>query len=151
SSGGSKRSIDAEGDVRMRDGAWASPEAARLRLREEVRGLVAQMVHDNFEFERGRLAEEVRGQVLAGVGEEVERLVREGFGAALAGALGRGEDGEEAAVQMVRERLGRMSDGARVQVFCTREMLEVLRRVVELVEVEIRTEGWSLVEADEDW
>ncbi|KAK1564198.1 uncharacterized protein LY79DRAFT_476749, partial [Colletotrichum navitas] len=155
SSGASKRSVDVEGDVRMRNGAWTSPEAVRMRLREEVRWLVAQGVHDNFEFERGRFAEEVRGQVLAAVGEEVERLVREGLGAALAGALGRGEEeGEEetAAVQMARERLVRMSDEGRARVFCTREMLEVLRRVADLVEVEMRTEGWSLVEADdEDW
>ncbi|WDK23604.1 hypothetical protein CGRA01v4_14896 [Colletotrichum graminicola] len=154
SSAASKRSVDAEGDVRMRNGTLTSPEAARMRLREEVRGLVAQGVHDNFEFERGRFAEEVRGQVLAAVGEEVERLVRERFGAALAGALGLREEGEEetAVVQMVRERLVRMSDEGRARVFCTREMLEVLRRMADLVEVEMRTEGWSLVEADdEDW
>ncbi|KAK1957470.1 hypothetical protein LY78DRAFT_539008, partial [Colletotrichum sublineola] len=151
SSGTSKRSVDGEGDVRMRDGMWTSPEAARLRLREEVRVLVAQGVHDNFEFERGRFAEEIRGQVLAAVGEEVERLVREGLGAALARALGRGEEEETAAVQMVRERLARMSDEGRMRVFCTGEMLEVLRRVVGLVEAEMRTEGWSLVDADEDW
>ncbi|KAK1990456.1 hypothetical protein LX36DRAFT_546072, partial [Colletotrichum falcatum] len=154
SSEASKRSVDGEGDVRMRNGTWASPEAARVRLREEMRVLVAQGVHDNFEFERGRLAEEVRGQVLGAVGEEVERLVREGFGAALAGALGRGEEqGEEetAAVQMVRERLARMSDEGRARVFCTGEMVQVLRRVIVLVEAEMRTEGWSLVEADEDW
>ncbi|CCF47858.1 hypothetical protein CH063_16073 [Colletotrichum higginsianum] len=151
SGSGSKPSLDTEGDVRMRNGVWGSPEAARLRQREEVRAMVTQSVHDNFEFERARFADEIRTQLLATVAEDVRWLVRENFEAALAGALGRPAEGEAVAVQLVRERLGRLSNGALARVFCTPEMLEVLRRMVCAVDLEMRTEAWSLVEADESW
>ncbi|GKT66450.1 hypothetical protein ColTof4_03942 [Colletotrichum tofieldiae] len=150
-SSGSKRSIDTEGDVCMRNGAWTSPEVARFHQREEIRAMVMQSVHDNFEFERGRFADEIREQLLATVGEDVKCLVHEDFEAALARALGRPEEGETVGVQLVRERLERMSDEARMRVFCTPEMLDMLKKLAKLVDLEMRTEAWSLVEADEGW
>ncbi|KZL86041.1 hypothetical protein CI238_08047 [Colletotrichum incanum] len=147
----SKRSVDTEGDMRMRNGAWTSPEVARFHLREEVQAMVMQSVHNNFEFERGRFADEIREQLLTTIGEDVECLVHENFEAALVRALARPEDGETAAVQLVRERLGRMRDEGRVRVFCTPEMLNMLKRLVNLVDLEMRMEAWSLVEADESW
>ncbi|GKT45903.1 uncharacterized protein ColSpa_06084 [Colletotrichum spaethianum] len=151
SSSGSQRSFDTEGDVRMRNGTWTSPEAARFHQREEIRAMVVQSVHDNFEFERDRFGDGIQGQVLATIAEDVKWLVHDNFEAALARAMGRPEENETVAVQLVRERLGRLSDEARVRVFCTPEMLEMLKRLVSLVDLEIRTEAWSLVEVDDNW
>ncbi|WYZ45650.1 hypothetical protein EsH8_VIII_000966 [Colletotrichum jinshuiense] len=150
-SSGSKRSVDTEGDARMQNGTWTSPEAARFHQREEIRAMVMQSVHDNFEFERSRFADEIRGQLLATIGEDVKWLVHQRFDATLAAVVGESEESEVAMVQLVRDRLRRMSDEARVRVFCTEEMLEVLKRLVSIVDLEIRTEAWNMVEDDDLW
>ncbi|OHE99347.1 hypothetical protein CORC01_05388 [Colletotrichum orchidophilum] len=157
SSGSSKRSIETDGDVRMKNGTLTSPELRHLQQQQQqqqraLRALVMEAVHDNFEFERARFAGAIQREVMAAITEEVEVLVRENFEAALARALelpfeeGGGVQAEEAAVvRVVRERLRGMSEEGLVRIFCNDEMLEVLRRVVRIVELEVSLQTWDLL------
>ncbi|KAF6802810.1 hypothetical protein CSOJ01_11332 [Colletotrichum sojae] len=147
----SVRSVDTEGDARMINAAFSGAELARLQMREDIQAAVRQGAHDNFEFERGRLAAEVTAQVLATIGEGAERAVRERIDHALRSAVGAPVEGETDAIIAVRERLARMSDEARVKVFCTEEMLVLLRRVVALVDLELRTQSWTMVGNPDQW
>ncbi|OLN86572.1 hypothetical protein CCHL11_08533 [Colletotrichum chlorophyti] len=150
-SSGSKRSVDTDGDVCILNAVGTSLEAAHYRLREEIRATVVQTVHDNFEFERHRLAEEIKRDVLATIEDDIKWLVNDNFDRALALAVGEPEESEVAAVQFVREKLRHMSDGAMVRVFCTQEMLEVLRKLVNTVDMDMKMAAWSLVETDDYW
>ncbi|KAL0938047.1 uncharacterized protein CTRU02_207778 [Colletotrichum truncatum] len=145
SSSRSKGSVDTEGDIKMLNAAFSSPDFRRMQFMGDIRAMVTQSVHDNFEFERGRFADEVKNQLLATLGDEIEWLVGQMVDCAVVAALEDPLEGELDAVRAVRERLRRMSDEARVRVFCTAEMLEMLRRLVGFVDLELRTEGWTLL------
>ncbi|KAF9871941.1 hypothetical protein CkaCkLH20_10573 [Colletotrichum karsti] len=105
SSTASKRSLDTDGDVKMRNGVFTTPERLHIQQRHEIRAAV----RDAFEYERARLAEEVKRRVL----DEVEGFVRERVAGVLCAAVGEPAGSEVEEVVAVRERLGRMSDGAR--------------------------------------
>ncbi|KAF4917956.1 hypothetical protein CGCVW01_v009316 [Colletotrichum viniferum] len=78
SSTASKRSFDTEGDVKMRNGAYTSPDRRYLQSLQAANILQSQIqaaVHDNFEFERARFAEDVRAAVLDSLADEVAERV----------------------------------------------------------------------------
>ncbi|KAF5489481.1 hypothetical protein CGCS363_v012658 [Colletotrichum siamense] len=149
SSTASKRSLDTEGDVKMRNGAYTSPDRRYLQSLQAANTLQSQIqaaVHDNFDFERARFVEDVRGAVLDSLADEVAERVD----VAIVAAAGEPEGSELDAVVAVRERLRRMSVEGLVRVFCTQEMLGVLRKVVGVVEGElgVGVAGWTLVGSD---
>lgn len=157
SSSRSRRSVDTEGDVKMLNGTFTTPERRQMRETQErdevLRRIVTRSVHDNFEFERPRLVDEVARRVLVSLGDQVEWSVRERVDRVLCAAAGEppaaaaGDELEQ--VVAVREQLKRMSDEARVRVFCTEEMVGVLRRLVEVVDLEMRMEEpWTFVGGD---
>ncbi|KAI8210563.1 hypothetical protein K4K52_012095 [Colletotrichum sp. SAR 10_76] len=78
SSTASKRSFDTEGDVKMRNGAYTSPDRRYLQSLQAANTLQSQIraaVHDNFEFERSRFVEDVRVSVLGSLADEVSERV----------------------------------------------------------------------------
>ncbi|KAF5512513.1 hypothetical protein CGCA056_v012612 [Colletotrichum aenigma] len=149
SSTASKRSLDTEGDVKMRNGAYTSPDRRYLQSLQAANTLQSQIqaaVHDNFEFERARFVEDVRGAVLDSLADEVAERVD----VAIVAAAGEPEGSEFDAVVAVRERLRKMGEEGLVRVFCTQEMLGVLRKVIGVVEGElgVGVAGWTLVASD---
>ncbi|KXH32507.1 hypothetical protein CSAL01_13229 [Colletotrichum salicis] len=149
SSGTSKRSVDVDGDIRMKN---TTPETNHHALG----ALVTQIVHETFSLQRARLADEIRHQVLASLEQHIGQLVREHFEAALAealeepfevgeGARARARAREAAVVRVVRERLAGLSCDGLVEVFCNEEVLGVLKKVVGVVEGEVCGTGWDLV------
>ncbi|KAK2757753.1 hypothetical protein CKAH01_17000 [Colletotrichum kahawae] len=145
----SKRSQDTEGDIKMRNGTYTSPDRRYLQTLQAANTLQVQIqaaVHDNFEFERERFIEDVRREVLDSLADEVAGRVD----AAVVAAAGEPEGSELDAVVAVRERLRRMGEEGLARVFCTQEMLAVLRKVVGIVEGElgVGVAGWTLVGSD---
>ncbi|KAF4813620.1 hypothetical protein CGCSCA5_v008273 [Colletotrichum siamense] len=115
SSTASKRSLDTEGDVKMRNGAYTSPDRRYLQSLQAANTLQSQIqaaVHDNFEFERARFVEDVRGAVLDSLADEVAERVD----VAIVAAAGEPEGSELDAVVAVRERLRRMGEEGLVRV-----------------------------------
>ncbi|KAH0431469.1 hypothetical protein CcaCcLH18_07085 [Colletotrichum camelliae] len=149
SSTASKRSLDTEGDVKMRNGTYTSSDRRDLQTLQAANTLQVQIqaaVHDNFEFERERFIEDVRAAVLDSLADEVAGQVD----AAVVAAVREPEGSELDAVVAVRERLRRMGEEGLVRLFCTQEMLGVLRKVVGIVEGElgVGVAGWTLVGSD---
>ncbi|KAF4884061.1 hypothetical protein CGCF415_v015683 [Colletotrichum fructicola] len=149
SSTASKRFFDTEGDLKMRNGAYTSPDRRYLQTLQAANTLQSQIqaaVHDNFEFERSRFVKDVRIAVLDSLADEVAGRVD----AAVVAAVGEPEGSELDAVVAVRERLRRMGEEGLVRVLCTQEMLSMLRKVVGIVEGElgVGVAGWTLVGSD---
>lgn len=88
----------------MRNGAYTSPDRRYLQSLQAANTLQSQIqaaVHDNFEFERARFVEDVRGAVLDSLADEVAERVD----VAIVAAAGEPEGSEFDAVVAVRERL----------------------------------------------
>ncbi|KAJ0362899.1 hypothetical protein COL26b_013149 [Colletotrichum chrysophilum] len=97
SSTASKRSFDTEGDLKMRNGAYTSPDRRYLQTLQAANTLQSQIqaaVHDNFEFERSRFVKDVRIAVLDSLADEVAGRVD----AAVVAAVGEPEGSELDAV-----------------------------------------------------
>ncbi|KXH43602.1 hypothetical protein CNYM01_02741 [Colletotrichum nymphaeae SA-01] len=146
SSASSHRSIDMDGDIRMKN---TTPET---HPHAALRALVTQTVTETFSLERARLVDEIRRQVLASLEAGIGPLVRENFESALAEALEKpfeeaegGRKREVAVVRVVRERLRGLSCDGLVEVFCNEEVLGLLRRLVGVVEAEVLMQGWDVV------